>query len=313
MKHILSIDGGGIRGLIPAMVLTEIEKQIGRQIAKTFDLIAGTSTGGILALGLCKDNGQGKPSFSSEKLASLYRERGNEIFSRSLWKGLSSVGGITDEKYSHQGIEKILEEYFEDDQLETSLTKVLITSYDIENRKPVFFKSWKDEWKSVKMRHAARATSAAPTFFEPALVQAGNTRKALIDGGVFVNNPAVTAYAEAKRIFPEETNFLVVSLGTGELTRPIAYDEAKDWGLAGWMLPVLSCMFDGVSDATDYQLKQILGNGFFRFQTTLTIASDDMDNATKGNIENLKVQAQELIEKQKTEIEKVCNILKQID
>jgi patatin-like phospholipase/acyl hydrolase len=92
MKKILSIDGGGIRGLIPALVLAEIEKRTGRAVAECFDLIAGTSTGGILALGFARDDGNGKPRYAAKDLAGIYQTRGREIFSRSLWKGATSLG-----------------------------------------------------------------------------------------------------------------------------------------------------------------------------------------------------------------------------
>jgi patatin-like phospholipase/acyl hydrolase len=104
MKRVLSIDGGGIRGLIPALVLAEIESKTGKAIADSFDLIAGTSTGGILALGFSKDNGNGKPQYMANDLAGIYQSHGKEIFSRSLWKGVSSVGGLTDELYPHKGL-----------------------------------------------------------------------------------------------------------------------------------------------------------------------------------------------------------------
>jgi predicted acylesterase/phospholipase RssA len=173
----------------------------------------------------------------------------------------------------------------------------------------VFIKSWKKEHRSVLMKHAARATSAAPTYFEPALVPIGNATKALVDGGVFINSPSVSAYAEAKRIFPDEEEFLLVSVGTGELVRPIAYNDAKDWGKAGWLLPLLGCMFDGVSDAADYQMQQLLGENYYRFQTTLAIASDDMDDATAGNIENLKAEAKKLIRTYQKELDALCAML----
>ena len=97
MKYVLSLDGGGIRGLIPALVLADIEKKTGKRIAELFDLITGTSTGGILALGLCKDNGNGVPQYSAKNLSKIYQDRGSEIFSRSFWRGMSSTGGLTDE------------------------------------------------------------------------------------------------------------------------------------------------------------------------------------------------------------------------
>jgi uncharacterized protein len=117
MKKILSIDGGGIRGLIPALVLAEIESRTGKAVAECFDLIAGTSTGGILAMGLARDDGNGKPRFSAGDLADIYQTRGKEIFSRSLWKGAASLGGLADETYSHKGLEKVLEAYFGDDPM----------------------------------------------------------------------------------------------------------------------------------------------------------------------------------------------------
>ena len=309
MKKILSIDGGGIRGLIPALVLAEIEAKTSKAIAECFDLIAGTSTGGILALGFSKNNGNGKPQYSANDLAGIYQSRGKEIFSRSLWKGVSSVGGLTDELYSHKGLEKILDEYFGDDPLGAGLTRTLITSYDIQNREPLFFKSWREEYRSVQMKHAARATSAAPTYFEPALVPIGGATKALVDGGIFINSPSVSAYAEARKIFSEDDLF-VLSLGTGELIRPISYAEAKDWGKVGWLVPLLSCMFDGVADTSNYQMQMFLGQEkYIRLQTNLSTASDDMDNTTNGNIENLKTEAKKLIRTHKNELERVCRLL----
>lgn len=295
MKFVLSIDGGGIRGIIPAIVLAEIEKRLGKPVSELFDLVAGTSTGGILALGLTLDNGEKRPKFKAEDLVKLYEEQGGQIFERSLWKGVSSVGGLADEKYSHKGLEKVLEDYFGQASFGAALSNVLITSYEIAARTPYFFKSWRKEWKSVEVRRIARATSAAPTYFEPALVSVGASMHTLVDGGVFINNPAMSAYVEAKRIFPEENEFRILSLGTGELVRPISYNDAKDWGKAGWLAPLLSCMFDGSSDAVDYQLQQLLGDKHVRLQTKLTYGSDDMDNATRGNIANLKKDAERLL------------------
>ncbi|MFO0523196.1 MAG: patatin-like phospholipase family protein [bacterium] len=308
MKLVLSIDGGGIRGLIPALVLAEIEARTGKPVSQCFDLIAGTSTGGILALGLSKSDGSGLPQYSARDLVEIYEKRGKEIFSRSLWKGMSSAGGLIDETYSAKGLETVLEEYFGDEALGAALVNTIVTTYDIQNREPLFFKSWKDEHLSVQMKHIARATSAAPTYFEPALVPVGGATKALVDGGVFINSPSVSAFAEARRIFPNEELF-VLSLGTGELIRPIAYGEAKGWGKAGWLLPLLSCMFDGVADAAHYQMKMFLEDRYLRLQTTLALASDDMDNATNGNIENLKSEAKALLRSHRSQVNQLVALI----
>ena len=97
--------------------------------------------------------------------------------------------------------------------------------------------------------------------------------------------------------------------GIRGLIRPIAFAEAKDWGKAGWLAPLLSCMFDGAADAANYQMKMFLGNRYVRMQTSLSVASDDMDNATHGNAENLKAEANTLIQTHRAEMGTVCGVL----
>jgi uncharacterized protein len=195
MKKVLSLDGGGVRGLIPAMVLAELERQTGKPIAKLFDLVAGTSSGGLTALALTAPAESGAPAHAADKVVALFRERSREIFHRSLWKGVSSVAGLADERYSHAALEATLAEYLGDATLGEALTRTMVTTYDIERREPFVLKSWKLEHAGLAMRHAARGTSAAPTYFEPALLSVGGQRRALIDGGMCLPNPAVAAYA----------------------------------------------------------------------------------------------------------------------
>ena len=315
---VLSIDGGGIRGIIPAMILAKIEKDTGKPTAENFNLIAGTSTGGILALGLSKKGNNGRPEYEAKELVNIYENRGSEIFDRSFWKGVSSVYSFLDEKYSHEGLEKVLDDYFGEEPLKDALTKTLISCYDISARKPLFLKSWKKNHGSVKMKDAARATSSAPTYFEPTQICIESEMRTLIDGGVFINTPVVSAYAEAKRILLDKknkksrnvSNIFVLSLGTGKRTREIKYQDAKDWGKAEWLSPVLSCIFDGVSDAAHYQMDKFLGtDNYIHLQPCLYDADDDMDNASKGNIKNLKDCAKNLIKNKNSEIDKICQLL----
>ena len=312
MKKILSIDGGGIRGIIPAMVLAEIERITEVPTAENFDLIAGTSTGGILALGLSIPKGQENPQFSAQKLVDIYTRRGREIFRNPRW----GVVQLFNEKYSHEGLENVLGNCFRETLLEGTVPKTMVTTYDLEARRPLFLKSWKTEHAKVKMRDAARATSAAPTFFEPAQVCVGDQTRTLVDGGIFINTPSVSAYAEARKLFPDEKDFFVLSIGTGQQTREIKHYEAKDWGLGGWARPLLYCMFDGVSDAADYQMDKFLGvENYIRLQVCLgcpkdkkeDVANDDMDDASRDNIDALKRLANKLIASQ--EFRTVCDRL----
>lgn len=318
MQKVLSIDGGGIRGIIPAMVLAEIERRTQTRIAEMFDLIAGTSTGGILALGLTKPGQDNKSEYSAKRLIELYETEGEKIFSIPVWHRIHSAGGLAEEKYPSDGIEEVTQRYFGDRRLAEALTEVLVTAYEIEGRAAWFFKRRhaRDENRNgdnFLMREIARATSAAPTYFEPFLVEGGPHDKcALIDGGVHSNNPAMCAYVEARKIHPEENDFLVVSLGTGELTRSLPYEEVKGWGLALWAQPILNVVFDGVADTVNYQLRELLSTEdgearrYYRFQTQLDIGKDDMDDASRTNIAALKVKAREIIAKNEDALKALC-------
>src|SRR5215216_595189 len=317
MQKVLSIDGGGIRGIIPAMVLAEIERRTEKRTAEVFDLVAGTSTGGILALGLTKPGQKGGPEYSAKKLIDLYETEGRKIFSIPVWHRIHSAGGLAEEKYPAKGIEEVALEYFKDVPLAEALTEVLVTAYEIEKRGPWFFKrrharDKNREGDNFLMREVARATSAAPTYFEPLPLAWGtHGKRAFIDGGVHSNNPAMCAYVEAMKIHPEEKHFLVVSLGTGEPTRNMPYEEVKGWGLALWAQPILNVVFDGVSDTVDYQLQELLvsesdNRRYYRFQTVLDIGKDDMDDASRTNIAALKTKAQEIISKNDAVLDALC-------
>ncbi len=318
MIKILSIDGGGIRGIIPAMVLAEIEGCTGKATEELFDLVAGTSTGGILALGLTKPGPDGGPEYSAKRLIELYETEGREIFSIPVWHRIHSAGGLAEEKYPAIGIEEVAKRYFGGVRLSEALAEVLVAAYEIEGRAPWFFKrrharDENREGDDFLMRDVARATSAAPTYFEPFLVEGGpHDGCAFIDGGVHSNNPAMCAYVEARKVYPDENDFLMVSLGTGELTRSLPYEEVKGWGLALWAQPILNVVFDGVADTVDYQLRELLSTEegearrYYRFQTVLDIGKDDMDDASRTNITALKTKAREIISKNGAALETLC-------
>ena len=290
--RILAIDGGGIRGLIPGLVLTELERRAGRRVFELFDLIAGTSTGGILACALCAPD----PLPASE-IVKLYEEDGPEVFERSLFQRIRSADGLLDEKYDAAGLERELGRFVEHKRLKETKPDLIVPSYDTALPGPYFFKTTKaretpDE-DDFPLSVVARATSAAPTYFEA--LEVGD--KALIDGGVFATNPAMCALAEVlNRDDVSQRDVVLLSLGCGERTEKHSFDEIKDWGLAGWARPILDVVFDGVSDAVDYQLERVLGPGrYFRLQPELTLASDHLDDASEENLRNLRRQAEELI------------------
>jgi uncharacterized protein len=304
--RILSIDGGGIRGIIPATVLTELERQSGKRIFELFDMLAGTSTGGILTLALAMPGEGGTARWRAEDVVDLYRENGPVIFDRSLWHRIEAAGSLLDEKYPSTGIESVLKRYFGECMLSQALVEVLVTAYDLEGRDAFFFKRRKAiedrEHDDYPMWEVARSTAAAPTYFEPFKLETTQVADyyALVDGGVFANNPGMCAYADACRFEPG-AELVVVSLGTGQLERPIRYDDAKDWGMVEWARPIIDVVFDGVADTTDYQLRQLMDEQrYFRLQTSLDFGSDAMDDASGANLRALLLKGEDLVQEAQT-------------
>ncbi len=322
---ILSLDGGGIRGIISAVILAEIENRTKRPISSLFDLIAGTSTGGILALGLTKPE-NGKPRYGAGDLVRLYEDKGGTIFSHTLCHEICSLRGLVEERYPSDGVEAVLDECFGSTKLSESLTNLFITSYEIELRDPFFFRTIKarnDPAYDYLMKDVARATSAAPTYFQPAKVRSkkqaeGSDRLdyyALVDGGMFANNPSMCAFVEAKTAGTVNRqgreDLMMVSVGTGQLTRTLPYTKVKDWGILQWAKPALDIVFDGVSDTIDYQLSQLLpADRYYRFQVSLDIlGSDDMDDTSEQNLHELKAVAEALLSRERHKLDRLCEQL----
>jgi len=302
--RVLAIDGGGIRGLIPALVLAELERRAGRRTFELFDLIAGTSTGGIVACALCAPE-----ALPASELVKLYEEEGPEIFDRSLFQRIRSAEGLLDEKYDDAALDRALERFLASKRLSETKPDLIVPAYDTALPGPYFFKTSKaretPESDDFPLSVVARATSAAPTYFEP--VEAGE--RSLVDGGVFAANPAMCGLAEVlNTVAPRDV--VLVSLGTGERTHRREFDEIKDWGLAKWARPILDVVFDGASDAVNYQLERVLGpERYWRLQTELTLASGDLDDATEDNLAKLRGHAEDLIRDRSADLDAVLTKL----
>jgi predicted acylesterase/phospholipase RssA len=289
--RVLSIDGGGIRGLIAARVLAEIERRCGRLAGELFDLVAGTSTGAIIACALTRPE-----PLSAERIARIYVEEGPEIFSRSLLKRITSAEGYLDERYESDGLLTSLRRHLGDARLADAGPAILLTAYDLERRNALLLRNDDD----MSMVDAAHGSAAAPSYFEPARV--GDLT--LVDGGVFATNPAMCAYADAGGAVE-----LLVSLGSGEHTRVLSFEQVRDWGRLEWVRPALDVVFDGTADAVDFQLKALMGDDYVRLQTPLDEASDDLDAATPENLAALEREAERLIAARDADLDRVCERL----
>lgn len=317
---ILSLDGGGIRGIIPCIILKYIEEQLQKKdnpnakLGDYFDLVAGSSTGGILASILLFPDENGKAKFSIQKAFEMYAEKGEDIFYVNFWERLINPFGLFNEKISQDELEKHLQEFFGNLELKDLVKPSLITAYDIENRHAKLFNSYeaqKLEMNNFLVKDICRATSAAPTYFQPAQIKSKYGQIfSLIDGGLFANNPALCAYAEARKMpfseiftteekpnYPVVNDMLLISVGTGTEMQNYSFKKLENAGKIKWISPVIDILFSSNAETVDYQLQQMfngLGNrnqkNYYRINPSLKNASPEMDNVKKQNIEAL-VQA----------------------
>ena len=300
--RILSLDGGGIRGVVTAVWLARLEELVGAPLHRCFDLIAGTSTGSILGCGIAK----GVPA---REIVELYVERGGEVFpgrARRLWGRFGRVWeeGLSMPRYEDDGLAKVLKAVFGRTTFGAlKVRPVLVTTYDTLNRQARVLKNTRARYRALPVWEVCKASASAPTYFPAHVMRLGRARVPLIDGGVVANNPAACALAEAMRIQRERPagrrvpveRFVLASFGTGQSTRPIDEESARTWGAVEWAMggAIIDVLFDGACDAVDYIVRHMLPeDGHFRFQTRLDEAFDDMDDASRTNVNALVAAAE---------------------
>lgn len=308
MIAVLSIDGGGIRGIIPATFLVEIERRTGKPVCRLFDLIAGTSTGGILAAALSVPGAGHNPKYTAGTIRKAYFEHGGKIFQKNVLRTVTTLGGLTRPIYSPRALEGMLKLYLGDARLHETLTEILVPAYDMTTSTPWFFKTSHAKQSRTKLNdplltQVVQATAAAPTYFPP-LVLEGHC---LFDGGVFASNPALCAYAQARNMYPDEKEIFVVSLGTGteNHSRPCA--EVYNWGIANWAVPISGVMLNSSSATVDYQMRALLGrSNYARFQMKLPDAAAPMDDASPENLARLDMIAKQAVKENGIALDRVC-------
>lgn len=263
--HALSLDGGGIRGVLSAVLLERLEKEYA--FLGEIDLFAGTSTGGILALGLAA-------GYTPRELCKLYEDHAEEVFADSLADDIADLGMLVGAEYSNAHFIKLLKDHFGDATLADLPKKVLVTTFDLDNQarsaryrtwKPKFFHNFPgyDSDGSEKVVDVAVRTSAAPTFFP--------IYQGFIDGGVVANNPSMCAVSQAIHpLLGRRTleDVVLLSIGTGINLKYLEVED-EDWGIAQWARHLISLMLEGSAGTVHYQCRMMLGKRYMRINPRL--------------------------------------------
>ncbi|KAF8006911.1 hypothetical protein BT93_K1031 [Corymbia citriodora subsp. variegata] len=335
---ILSIDGGGIRGLIPGTILNFLESELQKldgedaRIADYFDVISGTSTGGLVTAMLTTPDENNRPVFAAKDIKDFYLKHCPKIFPQDscpfkpVMKMIKVVAGP---KYDGKYLHSIVREELGDKRLHQTLTNVVIPTFDIKSLQPTIFSSYqvkKDPSVDALLSDICISTSAAPTYLPAHKFETkdptGNMREFnLIDGGVAANNPTLIAMGEVTKaivggspdFFPikpmDYRRFLVISLGTGtgKIEGKYTANEAAKWGVLGWLTsggsPLIDVFTQASADMVDFHLSAVfqalhLHDNYLRIQDdTLSGVLSSVDVATKKNLNDLVKTGEALLKK----------------
>lgn len=274
--RVLSLDGGGIRGLITVILLQRIVETPGLEnFLDSIDLVAGTSTGGLLALGIAKP-------LDLSVIRAIYVQKGRKIFDDSWLDDLVDLGRLRGAEYSITPLRRELKSILGNTTLGDLQKRVLITAFDLDNEapkdrqwKPKLFHNFLGENtdRAVLAADVGLYTAAAPTYFPSA--------DGYIDGGVYATNPAMCALAQTQDLRYEPTpplnQVVLLSLGTG-ISLQYIKGKSHDWGEAQWVKPLVSLMLDGTAGIADYQCRQMLRERYHRlapvFPAGVTVPMD---------------------------------------
>jgi uncharacterized protein len=335
--RILSVDGGGLRGLVPALLLRDLETRLEaktgdrRPLSDYFHLFAGTSTGGLISLGLTAPDPKDpeRPSMNAEKLVALYRKRGAAIFP-PRFRLLRMLRGMVVPKFSNEGLRMAVNEEIGDPPLSSALRDVVITAYDMTAHEPRYLKRWKardDDLLNPTMADAAMATASAPTYLPPWRMTTAKRMdgNAFVDGGVFAANPTMAAITEAldRKSDPpaplDLEDLFVVSLGTGYFRVGYSPRRLRSWGALAWVSPrgsepaLMRAMLDGQTVSTDHFAEVLLNDDpqrrrYYRIESEL--ATDvEMDDAREKTLRRLAGRAEELIEERGDDLQAIADRL----
>ncbi|KAI3496307.1 hypothetical protein L1887_38664 [Cichorium endivia] len=336
---VLSIDGGGVRGIIPAIILDFLETELKRldgddaRIADYFDIIAGTSTGGLITAMLTAPNEDNRPLFPASEIKKFYLRKCPKIFPQDcniFTKMVRNLfGPLYDGKYLRDSIRKRLQNI----RLGDALTNIAIPTFDISTLQPTIFSSYEMKEKpylNALLSDICIGTSAAPTYLPPhhfETVHEGEKHEFnLVDGGVAANNPTLIAMGEiAKQLIRGNSDFhkpkpinddqyrkiLVISIGTGECKKKWNFNpnEASKWGLLRWWYnangstPLLDIFSQASSDMVDIHLSVVfkalkVEKNYLRIQEDcLESTLSSLDRATKDTLEELTEAGEGLLKK----------------
>lgn len=327
--RILSIDGGGIKGIVPATILVYLEQRLQEfskdtdlRIADCFDWVAGSSTGGILAcFYLLPDPARpGRPKLSAQEALERYLQQGQGAFQRTFQQRLRNRFGMADATYSHKMLARQLKRTIGQEVLLSDLIRpCTIPAYQVQEEKPVFFNSNCSSFGNLSAWQVAKATSSAPGFFSPTYLKNAKGQKCSFqDGSLWTTDPALCAYWEARKTIcqhnapNQDRHTLLLSLGTGKMSRRYLVKELRKQKERGQV--AFNQMMAKQSCSAQQRLREIFAHyestgQYYRLEPALTDATSAMDNVAAENLQALHELGLAFVEKEKERLDEIAKQL----
>ncbi len=306
VRYILSIDGGGMRGIIPSYILSQLDQALKKEgderpFYSHFDLVAGTSTGALIALALTTPpsltafnseavlpyitkKGTVIPGADPSSFERIYIEHGSEIFPKNDYLK-NILYPILTEKYDALPLERLLAKWFKDARMDDALVPTLALSYSTTEGRIYKMRSWEE--KGLAIKDVARASTAAPMYFSPFTLDSDNEKHFLIDGGVAANNPALIAYSEAKKLYQDAHSFKILSLST--CSPRYTFDPREiPGGITGWANPTIKIYGQGAMEIVDETMEAIDNVEYIRIWAPVIEREIKLDATDPDSIELLK-------------------------
>lgn len=283
-RWLLSLDGGGVRGLMQLYILAELERRTGKSIPEMFDGIAGTSIGGIIAclLTLPDPKHPTQPKYSARDLLTIFQENLGNLFV-SKWQ---SFGGLFRTRYKTSSIKSVLDKLLKDNTFKDRLLPVVLVTHDLSlNEERLISTTDKEDFLT---KHVAMATGAAPTYFKPQHVFPINISSSrgyvLSDGGTCMNNPTLPGLALMRARYGVEANDVkVLSLGTGIKSTTRMKDGLLRGGILKWGRIIADTCIAGQSSAANHLTRAYCGNYYYRFNPVLAQENMRLDDVSESN------------------------------
>jgi uncharacterized protein len=307
--QLLSIDGGGVKGLIPLRVIIEIVKRTQMPLHELFDGFSGTSAGALILNALLLPDDKNRAKYTPQDLWKLVDQQFPRIFKKNYWSSIKTGFGLFKPMYCAQILETCIQQIFGEALFKDQLRDVLVPAFNTRTFEPIVFTRHQArtevEKSALKVSDVVLSSCSAPTMFLP--FRLGNDQ--FIDGGTFANNPAILAFCQGRELLGEESDIYMLSIGCGTANYAKRYKKFVDGGRIKWVPRMVEIFLSGTDKVSNYIATKLLKKNYERIEVPINLKNNHLDDASESNIVYLKSTAEKWIADNSPYLDRLCTEL----